>query len=123
MIDTFLGLDKNSKVQENEFADMKNITNDYFPALGNRKRRGIISRFDDLRGLLGGNVLSYVDDDKLYYDVMYYDEPFSPAYFPAKDYDNSILVGAHEVAIEVGYLSEIKEEEYEKILEKELSAA
>ena len=71
MIDTFLGLDKNSKVQENEFADMKNITNDYFPALGNRKRRGIISRFDDLRGLLGGNVLSYVDDDKFYYDEGY----------------------------------------------------
>ena len=67
-------------------------------------------------------IISYYDD-KLYYDVMYYDEPFSPAYFPAKDCDNYILVGAHEVAIEVGYLSEIKEEEYERILKEELSAA
>ena len=71
MIDTFLGLNKNPQIGENEFADMMNITNDYFPTIGCRKRRGIIRTFDDLRGILGGDVLSFVDDNKFYYDENY----------------------------------------------------
>lgn len=71
MISAFMGLNKNPHINENEFADMKNITNDYFPTIGTRKRRGIIRTFDDLRGMLGGNVLSFVDDGKFYYDENY----------------------------------------------------
>lgn len=71
MIDVFKGLNKNPQIGENEFADMKNITNDYFPTIGLRKRRGIIRTFDDLRGIVGGDVLSFVDDNKFYYDESY----------------------------------------------------
>lgn len=71
MIDTFMGLNKQPTIGENEFSDMKNITNDYFPTIGTRKRRGIIRSFTDLRGIIGGDVLSYVDDGKLYYDESY----------------------------------------------------
>lgn len=61
--------------------------------------------------------------NKLYYDVLYYKEPFAPDYFPAKDFDNAILIGAHEVAVEIGYLIEITEDEYEKIKKEKLEAA
>lgn len=71
MVNSFLGLNKNSEIGENEFADMKNITNDYFPTIGTRKKRGIVGTFTDVRGMLGGDVLSYVDDGKLYYDENY----------------------------------------------------
>lgn len=71
MINSFMGLNKNPQIGENEFSDMKNITNDFFPTIGTRKRRGIIRSFTDLRGMLGGDVLSYVDDYKFYYDESY----------------------------------------------------
>ena len=71
MVSSFAGLNKNPQIQENEFSDMKNITEDFFPTIGTRKRRGIIRTFTDLRGMLGGDVLSYVDDYKFYYDESY----------------------------------------------------
>lgn len=71
MINSFIGLNKNPQIQENEFSDMENITTDFFPTIGTRKRRGIIRTFTDLRGMMGGDVLSYVDDYKFYYDESY----------------------------------------------------
>lgn len=68
VITTFNGLNRNLRIGENEFADMQNMTNDYYPAFGNRKQRGIIKTLTNPMGVCGGEKLSYVDDNKLYYD-------------------------------------------------------
>ena len=67
MINQFAGLNNGLSISENEFADMENMTNDYFPVFGNRKRRGIIDKLINPMALCGGDILSYVDDNKLYY--------------------------------------------------------
>lgn len=71
MLNAFMGLNKNPKITENEFADMKNITNDYFPTIGTRKKRGIAATFEKIQGVLGGAAFSYVDNSKFFYDEGY----------------------------------------------------
>lgn len=71
MLSSFMGLNKNPKITENEFADMKNITNDYFPTIGTRKKRGIAKEFTKVQGVLGGAAFSFVDNSKFYYDESY----------------------------------------------------
>lgn len=68
MISQFGGLNKNLQINEYEFADMTNITNDYYPVLANRMRRGLIRTLTNPQGFLGGNKLCYVDNNYLYYD-------------------------------------------------------
>lgn len=68
MITTFMGVNKNNKIDQAEFSDTKNMTNDYFPTLGNRIKRGIIGKLTKPQGMLGGKYISYVDDNKLYYN-------------------------------------------------------
>ena len=68
VINQFLGLNKNFKIEQSEFSDTKNMTNDYFPILGNRIKRGIFDKLNKPQGILGGKYLSYVDDNKLYYN-------------------------------------------------------
>ena len=64
----FLGLNKGLHIAENEFSEMHNMTNDYFPVFGNRKKRGIIDTLVNPMGVCGGDKLAYVDNNKLYYD-------------------------------------------------------
>lgn len=71
MINQFLGLNMNYNISESEFSDMQNMTNDFFPAIGNRKSRGMIRVLTEPQGAIGGNALSFVDDDKFYYDESY----------------------------------------------------
>lgn len=66
-INQFAGINTGLSISENEFSDMENMTNDYFPVLGNRKRRGIVDTLTNPMGICGGSVLSYVDDNKLFY--------------------------------------------------------
>lgn len=68
VISSFLGTNRNIRIGENEFSDMQNMTNDYYPAFGNRKKRGIIDTFNNPMGVCGGDKLAYVDNNKLYYD-------------------------------------------------------
>ena len=68
MINIFRGLNKGLVIQEGEFSDMKNMTNDYFPVMANRRSRGIMKTLTKPQGVLGGQYLAYVDDSKLYYD-------------------------------------------------------
>lgn len=73
VINTFLGLNRTNTVSEGEFTNTRNVTNDYFPVLGNRKRRGILTNgLMDCKAMLGGEVISYVakEDDvyKLFYN-------------------------------------------------------
>lgn len=68
MQNIFNGINLNFQISESEFSEMKNMTNDYFPALGNRSKRGIMKKLEKPMGMLGGQYLSYVDDNRLYYN-------------------------------------------------------
>lgn len=71
MTNTFRGVNRGLAIDESEFSDMRNMTNDYYPVLANRKKRGIIRKMTNPQGMLGGKYLVYVDDNKLYYDETY----------------------------------------------------
>ena len=56
---TFQGVDKRDVIQENAFADMKNMSSDYYPALGSRKPRGeIIKEIAKPHGIFWKNGLA-----------------------------------------------------------------
>jgi hypothetical protein len=64
-------VNKNLRIKDNEFSDMRNITNDFFPAIGNRKKRGMVTNLVKPQAILGGKYITWVDDNKLYYDENY----------------------------------------------------
>lgn len=68
MVSAFLGVNKNLRIGDNEFSDMKNITNDFYPAIGNRKKRGILQQLTKPQGLFGGKYIIWVNDNKLFYN-------------------------------------------------------
>jgi hypothetical protein len=67
-ITQFAGLNRGLNISDNEFSDMVNMTSDYFPVFGNRRKRGIINTLTKPQAVCGGDKLSYIDDDVLYYD-------------------------------------------------------
>ena len=71
MITEFKGLNKNVRIAEDEWSDMKNITLDYYPVIANRRKRGIVRNLTKPQGIAGGQYLTYVDDNKLYYDEVF----------------------------------------------------
>ena len=68
LINVFRGLNRQTVAGDGEWSDMFNITNDDFPVIGTRKGRGIVRTLTAPQGMLGGQYLSYVDDDELYFD-------------------------------------------------------
>lgn len=68
LTNSFLGINKKFKIENNEFEDTLNMTNDYFPILGNREKRGIIKTLTKPQAMLGGKYLCYVDNNALYYN-------------------------------------------------------
>ena len=65
----FGGLDTREIVQDGYFADMKNMSSDYYPAAGPREARGaVIKILEKPNGLYWKNGLAYVDGTKLYYN-------------------------------------------------------
>ena len=65
----FGGIDTREIVQEGYFADMKNMSSDYYPAAGPREARGpVIKTLEKPYGLYWKNGLAYVDGTKLYYN-------------------------------------------------------
>lgn len=68
VVNHFLGLNKGLNIGAGEFAAMHNMTNDYYPVFGNRKKRGILGSFTKPMGVVGGDKFSYVDNNKLYYN-------------------------------------------------------
>lgn len=67
-IGSFLGLNKQLVIQENEFSDMKNMSTDRFPAITVRKKRGeVLKTIGKPNGLFYKNGLAYVDGTSLYY--------------------------------------------------------
>ena len=64
----FQGLDCRTVIAENEFLDMKNMTSDYYPAIGTRKGRGSATKtLAKPNGIFYKNGLMYVDGTALYY--------------------------------------------------------
>lgn len=68
MVNAFLGVNRNTTITDQEWSDMKNITTDYYPTIGNRRKKGIIRTLENPTAMLGGKGLAYVDNDKLYYE-------------------------------------------------------
>lgn len=68
MQNSFMGVNLNSRITEAEFSDMKCMTNDSFPILTSRKKKGIIQTLNKPMGVLGGRYLAFVDDNVLFYD-------------------------------------------------------
>ncbi len=70
-VSQFMGINKGLRISDAEFEDMKNMTNDYYPVLSNRKKRGLLNPMTKPMGVSGGKCLAYVDDNKLYYDFTF----------------------------------------------------
>lgn len=68
MIGTFAGINQSDVINENEFADMENLSSDFYPAAGPRQPRGIVCHtLERPNGLHYNNGLAYVDGTKFYY--------------------------------------------------------
>ena len=67
-IDTFSGYNHNLKIGSGEFFDTKNLTNDYFPLLSTRKKRGTVSTLTAGQGMIEKDALAYVDNGTLYFN-------------------------------------------------------
>lgn len=113
VLNNFLGLNKNYRIAEAEFSEMKNITNDYFPTLANRNKRGVITELSDVKGILGGQYLAYIDDNKLYYNDDF-----------ITDLDNTdserqlVMMGAYLVVFPEGLIYNTYTEEISRIENK-----
>lgn len=67
-IGNFLGLNTGAVINENEFADMMNMSSDCFPAISTRKHRGKIHKtLEKPHGLFFKNGLVYAAGTALYY--------------------------------------------------------
>ena len=60
-IDVFGGYNHNSRIRENEFYDMKNLTSSQYPILAPRGKRGIYAQPESPQGLIAKDNLCYVD--------------------------------------------------------------
>lgn len=61
LIDTFGGYDHNLRIGDGEFYDMKNLTSDGYPVLSVRRPRGVFASPAAAAGMIGKDVLCYVD--------------------------------------------------------------
>lgn len=67
-IGSFLGLNHQTVIQENEFSDMRNMTTDAYPALATRDFHGEVEKhLEKPNGLFWKNGLAYVDGTELFY--------------------------------------------------------
>lgn len=68
-VGTFAGLNERPICNENEYADMKNMCSQYYPAISTRKKRGAVQEtLTAPHGLFWKNGLFYVDGLQAYYD-------------------------------------------------------
>ncbi len=76
MVDTFAGYNHNLKIRDGEFFFTKDLTNQFYPLLANRPRRGLISGvtgqggtvtpFTRLQGIIAKDALCWVDNGTFY---------------------------------------------------------
>lgn len=68
MIGSFGGYNRNLRIKENEFYDMRNMSADLYPLLSPRKKRAKVKQLTKANGLFAHNALCWVDGTDLYYD-------------------------------------------------------
>ena len=61
MVDVFKGYNRNLRIQDGEFFDMKNMTSDYYPVLSPRGKRGFYVKPASPQGMIAKDVICYVD--------------------------------------------------------------
>lgn len=66
--EVFAGYNHNLRIGDGEWYDTKNLTNDYYPVMSSRTRRGKVHQMEAPQGLLAKDSLAYIDDGKLYYN-------------------------------------------------------
>jgi hypothetical protein len=66
MTEIFQGYNHNYKIGSGEFFFTQNLTNDYYPLLSTRKKRGIVRQLTDAQGLISKDAAAYVDSGTLY---------------------------------------------------------
>lgn len=66
--DAFRGYNHNLKIGAGEMFDTENLSSDAFPLLSRRKPRALRARLTKPSGLLGGDTLLWIEDDRLYVD-------------------------------------------------------
>ncbi len=64
--DVFAGYNHNLRIADGEFFDTWNLTNDSYPLLSSRKKRGLFKELTAGQGLIEKDALCYVDDGTLY---------------------------------------------------------
>lgn len=67
-IDVFGGYNHNSRIRENEFYDMKNLTSSQYPILAPRGKRGVYAKPESPQGLIAKDNLCYVDGSAMVVD-------------------------------------------------------
>jgi len=67
-IDTFTGYNHNHKIGNGEFYDTENLTNDYYPLLSTRRKRGTIASLTAGQGMIQKDALAYIDNGTLYFN-------------------------------------------------------
>ena len=66
---SFAGINQSVVIAENEFADMKNMSSELYPAIGPREPRGDqLAKMTKANGLHHNNALAWVDGTSFYYD-------------------------------------------------------
>lgn len=68
MTERFRGLNKGLRTGAGEFSDMENITLDYYPVTGSRRKRGTVTALTSPAGLAAKDSLVYADGADLYYN-------------------------------------------------------
>ena len=61
MVDVFKGYNRNLRIGDGEFFDMKNMTSDYYPVLSPRGKRGFYVKPASPQGLIAKDAICYVD--------------------------------------------------------------
>jgi hypothetical protein len=63
-VDVFKGYNRNLRIGDGEFFDMKNMTSDNYPVLSPRKSRGVYASATNPNGMIAKDSLCYVDGTK-----------------------------------------------------------
>ena len=61
MVDVFKGYNRNLRISDGEFFDMKNMTSDYYPVLSPREKRGFYVKPASPQGMIAKDSICYVD--------------------------------------------------------------
>lgn len=65
--EVFGGYNHNLKIADGEFYEMENVSGDYYPLFGERKRRGKVLALTSPGAMLGKSKLAYIDANRLYF--------------------------------------------------------